>query len=468
MKLKKYIKYLFCSAACVVAMGSCSDWLEVKPSNQIAADEMFSKEEGFKSVLTGVYTNMTETSSYGRELTFGAMDYLAQYWVNPNQYSAYFAMATYDYKTSEAMNLVDPIWNNQYNSIANLNDMLSYIDINKKVFTSEKVYAIIKGEALALRAYLHFDMLRAFAPYNFGTGKDNTDKWLPYAEEYTKNTKESLTNADFAKKILTDIESAAGLLKSDPIYTGEPINDTYFTNRIFHLNYYAVKALAARVYMYVGNKEKAAECAEEVVSAQTGKGLFAWVNIDDVTHTNDAERDRLFASEHIFALNMRKLADNISAFVGPENQMNTIKLQKGKAIFEGIAEYREKFVDNNSFCTKFNQPDGASSNAVSSFLRRMPMLRISEMYYILAECNSDISYLNVVRAHRGIVTDLDASANFEAELKKEYEKEFIGEGQFFFFNKRKGNSTINSKVGGYTLHMPQTEIDFGSRPRPTI
>ena len=96
------------------------------------------------------------------------------------------------------------------------------------------------------------------------------------------------------------------------------------------------------------------------------------------------------------------------------------------------------------------------------------MLRISEMYYILAECTGDISYLNTVRTHRGIVTELDASANFETELKKEYEKEFIGEGQFFFFNKRKGNLTINSKVGGYTLHMPQTEIDFGNRPRPTI
>ncbi|MBQ3174351.1 MAG: RagB/SusD family nutrient uptake outer membrane protein [Bacteroidales bacterium] len=466
--MKKYIKLLFCPMALAVVMGSCSDWLEVKPSNQIAADEMFSKEEGFKSVLTGVYTNMTEASSYGRELTFGAMDYLAQYWVNPNQYSTYFAMATYDYKTSNAMNLVDPIWNNQYNSIANLNDMLSYIDVNKNVFLSEKTRSIIKGEALALRAFLHFDMLRAFAPHNFGTGKENTDKWLPYVEEYTKNTKESLSNTDFVGKVLQDIEAAAELLKNDPIYTGETLNDTYFANRVFHLNYYGVKALAARVYMYIGDKTKAAECALEVIEAQVNKGLFAWVNIDDVTHTNDAERDRLFASEHIFALNVRKLADNISAFVGLENTMNAIKLQKGKAIFESLTEYREKFVDNNDFCTKFNQPDGASSNSVNKFLRRMPMLRISEMYYILAECTGDISYLNTVRTHRGIVTELDASANFETELKKEYEKEFIGEGQFFFFNKRKGNLTINSKVGGYTLHMPQTEIDFGNRPRPTI
>ena len=52
MKLKKYIKYLFCSAACVVAMGSCSDWLEVKPSNQIAADvkqELSAKLEEFSN-----------------------------------------------------------------------------------------------------------------------------------------------------------------------------------------------------------------------------------------------------------------------------------------------------------------------------------------------------------------------------------------------------------------------------------
>lgn len=468
--MKKYSIFMlkaFLMISVVSVTVSCSKWLNVKPSNQIAAEDLFSKEEGFKSALTGVYTLMSAPELYGREMTFGAMDYLGQYWTAPNQYSSYFSIYSYDFEDSKAVSVLDQIWNKQYNAIANINDMLAFIDVNKGVFSNEAVYSVIKGEALALRAFLHFDILRAYAPYSFDD-TENAEKWLPYVTVYSKDTKESLSNSEFSEKILEDLNAALLLLEKDPVVSGNKINDTYFDNRIYHMNYYAVRALSARVHMYLGDKEVAMEAADEVIKAQIDKSLFGWVDIDDVTNLKDAERDRTFASEHIFALNVRRLGDNLTPFVGVSNTTNPVKLQKGKAIFEGETEYRERFVDNNDFMTKLNQPEDASTDAVSRFLRRMPVIRISEMYYIMAECTGDISYLNTVRSHRGIVTELGDANDFEAELKKEYEKEFIGEGQYFFFNKRKGNSSINSRVGSYTLIMPQTEIDFGGRPRPTI
>lgn len=39
-----------------------------------------------------------------------------------------------------------------------------FIDENKGVFTSPEVHDVYKGEFLALRAFLHFDILRLFAP----------------------------------------------------------------------------------------------------------------------------------------------------------------------------------------------------------------------------------------------------------------------------------------------------------------
>ena len=54
------------------------------------------------------------------------------------------------------------------------------------------------------------------------------------------------------------------------------------------------------------------------------------------------------------------------------------------------------------------------------------------------------------------------------EIHKEYKKEFVSEGQLFYFYKRLGYAAIpgsaavaNTKV--YKLPIPDVEIDFGGR-----
>lgn len=51
-----------------------------------------------------------------------------------------------------------------YNVIANINNFLEYVDKNKDVLVTERYYETMKGEALGLRAFLHFDLLRMFGP----------------------------------------------------------------------------------------------------------------------------------------------------------------------------------------------------------------------------------------------------------------------------------------------------------------
>ncbi len=100
-----------------------------------------------------------------------------------------------------------------------------------------------------------------------------------------------------------------------------------------------------------------------------------------------------------------------------------------------------------------------------------------EMYYIAAEyylSNGElqpaINYLNTVRTSRGIIEEIpdDADAEtVEEELYKEYRKEYVSEGQLFFFYKRWGVSSIpglsesvNADDDIYVLPYPDSESIF--------
>jgi len=69
------------------------------------------------------------------------------------------------------------------------------------------------------------------------------------------------------------------------------------------------------------------------------------------------------------------------------------------------------------------------------------------MYYIAAECanaNADslkaTTLLDSVRAHRNLpvyTTPALKTDSVNTEIRKEYQKEFLGEGQMFYYYKRK-------------------------------
>src|SRR5699024_2951496 len=84
-------------------------------------------------------------------------------------------------------------------------------------------------------------------------------------------------------------------------------------------------------------------------------------------------------------------------------------------------------------------------NTGMSFRYLQPLVRLTELYLIAAETHPDpaaaLEYLNTVRFNRGLA-DLPASVSLQDEIRKEYAKEFYGEGQLFFYYKRKAMSPI--------------------------
>ena len=214
--------YKRCLYLCVVMLAtvSCNDWLDVEPKSQVKDKDLFSSETGFKEALSGVYSIMTQEYLYGKELTFGMLGVLAQEW--DYQPMVYLDDKDYTYESIQTEIRIDSLWCGLYNAIANTNKLLGEIDAKKSLFTNPN-YEVIKGEALALRGFLHFDLLRLFgASY----AEDPAKKAIPYVTEYTPEVFPQKTVAEIVDMVLVDLGNAAEYLKSDPIYTGKAIAET--------------------------------------------------------------------------------------------------------------------------------------------------------------------------------------------------------------------------------------------------
>lgn len=455
-----------------VLFSSCSDWLDVKPKTEEEAEELFKNEEGFKSALAGVYIALTQTSLYGRELTYGIVGVLGQEWSSgselDNTSSAYAKLLKYDdLEGTTVKPRIDSIWNGMYRAIANANTLIEYTDLKKDVFTGNN-YEVIRGEALALRAFIHFDLLRFYAPHDFTEGAKVA---IPYVKEARPSIAPQLTPVKYVSLVLEDIDAALELLKKDPIYTGQDVSGVdngYLANRNFHLNYYAVMGLKARVALYAGKTDIALAAAKEVIAAQEG-GLFPWVATDDLTMTNGNLKDRTFSTEHLFAFNISKLEEYIKTyFKGTATPfLNRIWVQDGD-------DYRNYIYQSDGsvpkVLAKFWQMPSQNVSGVTVRPKRdrMPSLRITEMYYIAAEClkttdpTGALKMLNTVRAHRGLPDFTDA-AKIQNAIQSEYEQELVGEGQMFFYHKRMGTTKIATANAVYVFAMPDDELDLGQR-----
>jgi hypothetical protein len=465
MKFGKFILILIATSG-----AACSDWLDVEPRSQVKDAELFSSETGFKEALAGVYALLTTEALYVKEMRFGMMGVLGQEW---SYYStAYQDEALYNYEGSNPTNRMENIWQGLYNAIANANVILEVIDEKKHIFTGIN-YAVIKGEALALRAFIHFDLLRCFGA-SVEANKEQPS--IPYVTVYAPLQSPQLTVSGVIDKVLADLDSAAVYLESDPIYTGKEITEQddngYLLNRQLHLNYYAVKGLQARAYLYNKQYQQAAVCASEVILS----GKFPWVSQTDLINGVDYTG----ASEQLWGVDVNNLSTISETY---------FQLTGGSATFyvkqNSLLNYYDNLTDDYRYLYLYTFGSGASSDNrypakynVSSddesyYLNKMAMIKIAEMYYILAEAQyyageDYMPALNAVRGARGI-TPLSVVADFPVTLTSEFRKEFIGEGQLFFFYKRRNMENIfetdinpvESKA--YVFPLPQSEREAANR-----
>jgi len=483
-KKNKHIIYIL-YVLCVSNFGfwGCIDWLDVKPKQFTEEEDLFSLESGFKEALTGVYQMAARSNLYGSKLTFDYIDKLAQRYrfvtssgeiplQNPNYY---------DFRTEASERRIIPIWSDIYEIIANINNLLYWTDMNRHALVTPNYYNIIKGEALAFRSYLYFDLLRMFGPVY---RNDPTAKSIVYRTALNRDIRELERADDMMGYIINDlIESKELLENSDPLNfdyinkNGATLNeDPFLIFRFKRMNALAVKALLARAYLYMGDNDNARIYALQVI--ESGKFTLTRNNISDC----------ILSSEIVFALHINRMLENVT---------NRILASSDWIINDRDNFFRNLFNVDNDGENDFRMKPGAGFEETTygagtrvyimkkfdqtglhyGMTESMPMIRLAEMYYILSEVASTFEestyWLNQVRNARGI-SSLPVFRNNTEKTRSigiEYRKEFYGEGQLWYYYKRTGASVVqffnmNNIMPeitdrNYIFNVPDDEYQFG-------
>lgn len=509
--MKNKLKYCFLTVFIALSTSSCKDWLDVKMSDNVMENTLFSTNDGFLIALNGVYTGLLDV--YGKDLSVGAIDIMAQYYnVTPNNDHLYKNYQAFKYAEKEVETTSSGIWTNLYMLIANTNTLLEHCDEVGSALRPA-AYPLVKGEALALRAMMHFDLLRLYGPiYSTGTASTPT---IPYMNTAERTIQPLLPASEVIDKIIEDLKAAIAILKDgDPVITEGVQNavmsddglDRYdFAYRQLRLNYYAVQALLARAYLWKGEKNEAYKVAKnEIIDKITTGALevFPWAT--EATVMDPLKPDRLFSTEVFFAIYNESRTNmysstfqstlNLSSrltFVGSgiasgdskvqtfyDNPANDWRAQMWDNV-TGAAEGSddgedEPTVSISIFSQKYMEPEReAEFDGTETYRYMIPLIRLSEVYLIAAECaptdEEGFEFLNEVRRHRNCDDVGGEGADRQALITAEFAREVIGEGQLFFHYKRLGLERIasgTSAVGtfemllsNYVWPLPKVETD---------
>ena len=279
------------SVALLGGVSSCNKWLDVDADTRVGENVMFETGAGMRIALNGIYSSLSEKSMYGQELTWGLASVLSRDYLNSQLPIDYkdnnLIHKTNGWKESYTTKIIDPVWGKAYNTLANINNLLQAVEKTEESFFEQGKLErnMFLAELRGIRAMIHFEMLRLFAPAPI---KDDGKAYIPYVEKYPEYQPTKLTVSQTMDKIEADLLYSAQLLADiDTMGTAgttefnagpyRAYNGTYrfntastywvdkgqwYSNAGTRFNYPAVTALLARFYMWKGDKNAVIEATK--------------------------------------------------------------------------------------------------------------------------------------------------------------------------------------------------------------
>ncbi|MDR2130612.1 MAG: RagB/SusD family nutrient uptake outer membrane protein [Odoribacteraceae bacterium] len=475
-----------------LALGACEAWVDIKPTDRLSEEVLFTSKEGFLKALNGVYIELAHPDLYGMNLSAGPLDVMGQYYTfsGSSSHRLYY-FSNYTYTNANVKTVFDNAWKKAYALIFNCNVILEKCGEGHPLLPNPH-FGLVKGEALALRAMLHLDLFRLFGPIWSDESKGNA--CIPYMTLADQQIRPLLPAQTVRDSIIRDLKEALSLLKeSDPIRAegvrneSSPTGNNDLFYRQYRLNYYAVKALLARTYLWCGDKVNALALAKEILEEVQvpGNEIFPFVSPADAS--NVTIPDRLFSSEVMFALYKTNRVNVYNTLFAPTLDMYNLLTFAGayasgrvNELYDDKNDYRYKIWANHTvdasvilYHEKFKDITPNAAGFGNGFRYMMPLIQLSELYLMAAECSTSldegIGYLNQVRNNRNCFSVTPASSEgLLSAIALELKKEMIGEGQLFFFYKRQGmqvipngslpSGTMNMSLNNYVVPLPDSEI----------
>ena len=486
MKIKNILSITLLTLSLGVSTSSCNDFLDVHPSGEKVEGDLFDSKKGFEEAIYGVYGSLSAGSLYGMNLLWGLTDVMAQD-LSCNS-TTMTALSKYDYENQYVRDAFTGVWTGAYNTIGYANNVIKNLNQTELSLRYHDVYM---GEMLAVRALLHFEMLRLFA------STDPAATGIPYVETWDFSVKPFLTVGQVSAKIEADLLEAERLLApvDEPLMT-YPRNDNQyeaFMNwRETHMNVWAVRALLARLYFYTGDKAKAGEYASKVIDSN----VFP---LADQTQMRSFIAGIISPKETIFGVYAPKYLDtsksylynftSYQSYIPYDNVTGATYLYPWQSVFNEdmtstSQDARTVWFNQSLTLTKLYKLvdfETIENNSVSKHpeISGVNVMRIAELYLIAAECYLDtnpdkaLGYFNTQITSRGL-TPLSAERGETLTLDRiyhEFHKELFGEGQQWFNMKRlnkdfKSNAESRDIIGSDKIYVvPVPEGEFEYRPK---
>lgn len=479
------MKKIYLALACLsaFAFSSCDDYLDVHPKGEKVEDDLFDKASGFEDAIYGVYGSLKANSLYGRDLHWGVVDVLSQD-MTCSSTSFGNAIARYEYTgNSSVEERFLGIWKTAYKSIGYANNVLK--NLEKKSPDAFHLYNMYKGEMLGVRAMVHFDLLRLFAPTN------QASRGIPYVTSYSFSVKPFLTVGECYKAIIADLTEAEALLAEDEKIISYPRDNNQYDNfcnwRETHMNLYAVRALLARVYWTIGDMANAARYAENVINSKA----FPLVDQSEVQNylagaLSPKETILGLYSNTYFDVSQNDLYtytntretwcpyDNVlgSAYLMPWHDLFNLDIDGTQQDFRKThfrqADRTVKFLK----VLDYREIEGLEKP--SDLITGTTLIHTSELYLIAADALLETNYTRALELFNAEITsrglnELRDDQPLTAErIYNEYHKELFGEGQQWFNMKRLKRDIVSNKEARvipasdavYVLPIPQQEFDY--------
>ena len=463
--MKKII--LFTLLFSVISFYSCDDFIDLQNPDEIATTFVLSNYDQAAVALNGIYDGMQTSNYYGRY--FVLIPDLMGDDVKQSEDNSNRGTTEYRWERTTTGGITRVIWEDIYDVINRANVVIEAVP---NLEAGQAQLDQLLGEALALRALGHFDLVRFFAlPYAVGSDAvsggngDGGHLGVPLITQPQPATAVPARNTvkEVYDQVIDDLVRAVSLM------------DDTNNSSVVTMTSAAASALLSRVYLYKEDWVNA-EAAASTVIGNSRFSLLSAVNYVGSWDGNVASSESIF--EVFFSTADFNGSNHLGYMYSPEgyyDMLPTTDLDDLVATYsDPTNDVRTALWDTSvPVATKYKGPDNAAGT------ENTKVIRLSEVYLIRAEARarqSDFTGaradLDALRSNRGIAATSSSDADLLDAIAAERRIELAFEGHRLFDIARRGedltrndcqlfngNCTVTFPDSRFAAPIPQGEVD---------
>ncbi|MDH6250520.1 tetratricopeptide (TPR) repeat protein [Chryseobacterium sp. H1D6B] len=442
--MRKIINIAIVSLVSFLSLQCSDERFDVLPNDQDSPSNIFTSESNFRVVMDGTYDAFKSPTYYngdtGSSIILG--DVLADNLILNTQ-GRQTNKSAYEWSYTPQTSAVTALYTSAYKVISRANNIL--VNINKVPYTD--YMKNIEGEAKAVRAIAHFDLVRAYAKIPTQSSDASSSLGIAYVTAFDpeiKPARDASVTVTY-DKIIADLQDALAKINTSNSTVGR-------------LNKTSVLGILSRVYLYKGEYDKAVQYGEQCIAASSSVGT----NTNFVNIWRDATDD----GELFTILNSNLGSDNVtvgvaynqnSSGIRPEYNVNYDLFTK-----YGTSDIRKEayILTANFGSTPYNNVIKYRSRAGSSAAQVVDVkfLRAAEVYLNVAEAYMKssapdqaraLALLNTLRMQRytSYTPGTETGTALLNAVYNERRLELAFENDRFWTIKRLGQSVVRSDYG---------------------